>query len=54
MKKKLLVRRKVSRLRAKTIGQASHKSDKKNDLIFCIGPAGTGKTFLAVVMAIRL
>ncbi len=25
----------------------------KNDLVFCIGPAGTGKTFLAVRMAIN-
>ena len=25
---------------------------KKNDLVFCIGPAGTGKTYLAVAMAL--
>ncbi|WP_249685630.1 PhoH family protein, partial [Bacillus velezensis] len=26
---------------------------KKNDMVFGIGPAGTGKTYLAVVMAVR-
>ena len=26
---------------------------KKNDLVFAIGPAGTGKTYLAVAMAVR-
>ena len=26
---------------------------KKNDIVFGIGPAGTGKTYLAVVMAVR-
>ena len=26
---------------------------KKNDLVFGIGPAGTGKTYLAVVMAVN-
>ena len=26
---------------------------KKDDLLFCIGPAGTGKTFVAVVMAVQ-
>lgn len=28
------------------------KAVKNNDLVFCIGPAGTGKTFLAVMMAV--
>lgn len=40
-------------IRVKTIGQRQYVSAmKKNDLIFGIGPAGTGKTYLAVVMAI--
>ena len=28
------------------------KTVEKNDLVFCIGPAGTGKTFLAISMAL--
>ncbi|MBB6445985.1 PhoH family protein [Bacillus benzoevorans] len=40
-------------IRVKTIGQRYYLSAiKKNDLVFGIGPAGTGKTYLAVVMAI--
>src|SRR5699024_2422234 len=30
-----------------------HESVKKKDIVFGIGPAGTGKTFLAVVMAVE-
>ncbi|MDT3995544.1 PhoH family protein [Mammaliicoccus fleurettii] len=41
-------------IRAKTMGQRVYINNiKKNDLVFGIGPAGTGKTFLAVVMAAR-
>lgn len=41
-------------IRAKTIGQRQYvKSIKNHDLTFCIGPAGTGKTFLAVVLAVQ-
>lgn len=41
-------------IRAKTIGQRQYvKSIKHHDLTFCIGPAGTGKTFLAVVLAVQ-
>jgi phosphate starvation-inducible protein PhoH and related proteins len=41
-------------IRVKTFGQRQYISAiKKNDLIFGIGPAGTGKTYLAVVMAIN-
>ena len=29
------------------------KAISKNDLVFCIGPAGTGKTFLAIAMALQ-
>lgn len=39
-------------IRAKTIGQREYiKAIRHKDLIFGIGPAGTGKTYLAVVMA---
>ncbi|MBP2241669.1 phosphate starvation-inducible PhoH-like protein [Cytobacillus eiseniae] len=41
-------------IRVKTIGQSEYiRAIKKNDLIFGIGPAGTGKTYLAVVMAVN-
>ena len=41
-------------IRAKTIGQRQYvKSIQKRDLVFCIGPAGTGKTYLAVVLAVQ-
>lgn len=40
-------------IRVKTIGQKQYiQSIRKHDLIFGIGPAGTGKTYLAVVMAV--
>ncbi|MBS4215610.1 PhoH family protein [Neobacillus rhizophilus] len=41
-------------IRVKTLGQRQYiNSIKKNDLVFGIGPAGTGKTYLAVVMAVN-
>lgn len=44
---------KGKQVRIKTIGQLDYiKAINKNDLIFAIGPAGTGKTYLAVVMAV--
>lgn len=40
-------------IRVKNLGQKRYvDSVKKHDIVFGIGPAGTGKTFLAVVMAI--
>ncbi|WP_070120631.1 PhoH family protein [Bacillus marinisedimentorum] len=40
-------------IRIKTLGQRNYiNAIKKNDLVFGIGPAGTGKTYLAVVMAV--
>lgn len=40
-------------VRPKTEGQARYiKAIRENDLVFCIGPAGTGKTFLAVSLAL--
>ncbi|AGK54964.1 PhoH family protein [Bacillus sp. 1NLA3E] len=41
-------------IRVKTFGQRHYvTSIKENDLVFGIGPAGTGKTYLAVVMAVN-
>jgi phosphate starvation-inducible PhoH-like protein len=41
-------------IRIKTLGQKQYVTAiKKNDLVFGIGPAGTGKTYLAVVMAVN-
>ncbi|WP_127496396.1 PhoH family protein [Paenibacillus glycanilyticus] len=40
-------------IRVKTIGQRHYvKTIKKQDIVFGIGPAGTGKTYLAVVLAV--
>ena len=41
-------------IKAKTVGQRRYvESIRKNTIIFGVGPAGTGKTFLAVAMAVR-
>ena len=41
-------------IKPKTIGQKVYlETIKRHDIVFSIGPAGTGKTYLAVVMAIR-
>lgn len=40
-------------IRVKTLGQRHYiTSMRRNDIVFGIGPAGTGKTYLAVVMAV--
>jgi phosphate starvation-inducible PhoH-like protein len=40
-------------IRPRTPGQAAYlKAIAENDLVFCIGPAGSGKTYLAVAMAV--
>lgn len=40
-------------IRAKTLGQRHYVTAiHKHDLVFAIGPAGTGKTYLAIVMAV--
>ncbi|NUN10750.1 MAG: PhoH family protein [Ignavibacteriaceae bacterium] len=40
-------------IKAKTPGQANYLlSARKNDICFAIGPAGTGKTYLAVAIAV--
>ncbi len=42
-------------IKPKTEGQVKYiEAIKKNDLVFCIGPAGTGKTYLALAMALSL
>ena len=41
-------------VRPRTDGQAKYiESIRKHDLVFCTGPAGTGKTYLAVAMAVE-
>ena len=41
-------------IKAKTVGQTRYiEAIRKNTVVFGIGPAGTGKTFLAVAMAVK-
>jgi phosphate starvation-inducible PhoH-like protein len=41
-------------IRPRTSGQARYvEAIAQHDLVFCIGPAGTGKTYLAVAMAVQ-
>ncbi len=41
-------------IRAKTLGQKQYiNTIEKNSIVFGIGPAGTGKTYLAVAMAVK-
>ena len=41
-------------IKAKTVGQQQYvESIRKNTIVLGVGPAGTGKTFLAVAMAVR-
>ncbi len=41
-------------IKAKTIGQQSYvDAIEKNTIVFGVGPAGTGKTYLAVAMAVK-
>ena len=38
---------------ARTVGQRNYvEAIEKHDVVFAIGPAGTGKTYLAVAMAV--
>ncbi len=47
------ITRKGKEIRAKTPGQQRFvDAVKKNDIVFVIGPAGTGKTYLATAMAV--
>lgn len=41
-------------VKIKTIGQQNYiEKVRKNDIVFSIGPAGTGKTFIAVALAVN-
>lgn len=41
-------------VKAKTLGQTAYIEEiKKKDIVFSVGPAGTGKTYLAVAMAAK-
>jgi phosphate starvation-inducible PhoH-like protein len=41
-------------IKPKTLGQTSYaQSIRKHDIVFGIGPAGTGKTYIAVAMAVN-
>lgn len=49
----LLVTNRGKQIKAKTLGQKGYvEAMKKHDMVFVIGPAGTGKTYLAVAMAV--
>lgn len=50
----LMVTTRGKQVKAKTAGQKQYiNAIKKNDIVFAIGPAGTGKTYLAVAMAVN-
>ncbi|MEK8129665.1 PhoH family protein [Paenibacillus filicis] len=52
-KGEIAVTHKGKPIRVKTIGQKQYVNEiKKKDIVFGIGPAGTGKTYLAVVLAV--
>lgn len=49
----ICVNHKGKQVRCKTIGQKRYvQAIQKNDIVFGIGPAGTGKTYLAMAMAV--
>lgn len=49
-----LVTPRGKQIKPKTIGQKKYvEAIKNHDIVFAIGPAGTGKTYLAVVMAVK-
>ncbi len=53
MKDVLTMTHKGKPIRCKTIGQKNYiKAVKENTITICIGPAGTGKTYLATAMAV--
>lgn len=50
----VLVTPRGKKIKPKTVGQQQYIGAlQKFDVVFAVGPAGTGKTYLAVVMAIR-
>jgi phosphate starvation-inducible protein PhoH and related proteins len=49
----ILVTDRGKKIRPKTLGQKRYlESLRLHDIVFCIGPAGTGKTYLAMAMAV--
>jgi phosphate starvation-inducible protein PhoH and related proteins len=49
----VLVTDRGKKIRAKTLGQKRYLDAlNRYDIVFCIGPAGTGKTYLAMAMAV--
>ena len=53
-KEKIEVSVKGGLITPKTKGQIEYvEAIKSHDLVFCIGPAGTGKTYLAIAMAVN-
>jgi len=49
----ILVTPKGKSIRTKTLGQRVYvDAQRHNELVLCVGPAGTGKTFLGVAMAV--
>lgn len=50
----IIVTAKGKYLKCKTLGQKTYvDAIKKSDVVFGIGPAGTGKTYLAIAMAVK-
>ena len=50
----VIVKGKNGEVKAKTVGQKNYiEKVRKNDIVFSIGPAGTGKTFIAVASAVN-
>ncbi|HSH25202.1 MAG TPA: PhoH family protein, partial [Massilibacterium sp.] len=51
----IMISAKGKPIRVKTLGQRQYiRAIENQDLVFGIGPAGTGKTYLAVVMAAKM
>lgn len=49
----IMVTARGKQIKAKTVGQYNYvQAIKSHDIVFGIGPAGTGKTYLAVVLAV--
>ncbi len=50
----IAITNKGRQIKCKTLGQKKYiQALKEHELVFCIGPAGTGKTYLAVAMAVQ-
>ncbi|GAB1481221.1 PhoH family protein [Treponema sp.] len=50
----IFIPRGFGRVYPRTLNQANYiKGMRSNDIVFCVGPAGTGKTYLAIAEALR-